>query len=1112
MQAIGRRPESTRPRRVLVPLDDPRLANGGASSGVDPEAARARQLALDQAEAKRMEAERKERRRQQEIQHQLALKAKAEAEAAAKRAAEEAEAARKRKEEEEAAEARERRRRAELLSGLSSEEEDDEDAQLSEDEVDDDEVAADGLESLLADAMMEPLKAGQVRGFSKSTFSSRNLPVFQTLPGGHYADYEPPGYTPPICADGQQNLDVFKRLGFFRKSWDRADWLRLLHEAKSVDALVSVPGVASGELKPQLGKAVDVHFERVAAPKPSGHVDPAMRLGMAGFGPGVAAGSVTPAGGGAATGGDLVPGGGLALPGGGNAVPGASLSGLSGAGVLGASGTGRASVVVTTPLKDEDGWTRVGPGTGYEGKSAGLDTSGKDLNVEDASSSVRAASGSSGGGVGEAGGDLGGGGGGGGSSIAGTAGGLSQAGPQSQGKGGGGGSRGEGDVGVIGHARSSIVAAFQDLSSGFDVLPRVSSGGGAARAAPGEVLIGPDDGDGGMGTGGDDASLVMYTGGAAGGMVGGGGASMQASMGAGGGGIMSSASQGQRSLVGATDAGDGFFHDNGSGMRSNSGAGSSRGGEEDDMPMGMGGGGAVGVADSSDVRRHRMLLSSSHGHGGHGKGNGDAAASQSKGKGGGKAGAGHAGGGPSGAAHKGTGGKGTENKPGTGHAGLEHKGTGSKGPAAHLKSTVHGKATTLAAAAPVPPVVVDKKAGKLPRLGPWSGNVGAPAKPLGKPPGKTGGKPGLKSAGVAGKPGVTPPANPAADTGGSGLFNFFRGLTGRSGRPAEGPLLPDYVGTALGSLLEHGSQWRNPAGAALLKAVSHVLESLRDGEESSCEASGIACSDYAREAGIHLHRHMLGRCAIVGLGPNLLDRKYGPAIDAHDSVIRFGGAPIKGKEAHVGSKTSVSILREVPMPAWDAPEGANEIAALAGQAEGSLSRPGASVRVVGGSVMGSDTWGASSIVPERFYLSHGLMGIPVPKGHATSRIISQSITVHNNRPYLKYFAISRDARGKAERLYHSLREHAIVKGALGITKRDLRPSIGFVMVYAIIHSGLCSHVDLYGFTPDGAAHYFEGVSAAKRDAAGDMNPKHVAGLEWFAYKVAMANGKLCLYV
>eukprot|EP00899_Mesostigma_viride_P011437 jgi/Mesvir1/20294/Mv19897-RA.2 len=945
-----------------------------------------------------MEAERKERRRQQEIQHQLALKAKAEAEAAAKRAAEEAEAARKRKEEEEAAEARERRRRAELLSGLSSEEEDDEDAQLSEDEVDDDEVAADGLESLLADAMMEPLKAGQVRGFSKSTFSSRNLPVFQTLPGGHYADYEPPGYTPPICADGQQNLDVFKRLGFFRKSWDRADWLRLLHEAKSVDALVSVPGVASGELKPQLGK------------------------------------------------------------------------------------------------------------------SAGLDTSGKDLNVEDASSSVRAASGSSGGGVGEAGGDLGGGGGGGGSSIAGTAGGLSQAGPQSQGKGGGGGSRGEGDVGVIGHARSSIVAAFQDLSSGFDVLPRVSSGGGAARAAPGEVLIGPDDGDGGMGTGGDDASLVMYTGGAAGGMVGGGGASMQASMGAGGGGIMSSASQGQRSLVGATDAGDGFFHDNGSGMRSNSGAGSSRGGEEDDMPMGMGGGGAVGVADSSDVRRHRMLLSSSHGHGGHGKGNGDAAASQSKGKGGGKAGAGHAGGGPSGAAHKGTGGKGTENKPGTGHAGLEHKGTGSKGPAAHLKSTVHGKATTLAAAAPVPPVVVDKKAGKLPRLGPWSGNVGAPAKPLGKPPGKTGGKPGLKSAGVAGKPGVTPPANPAADTGGSGLFNFFRGLTGRSGRPAEGPLLPDYVGTALGSLLEHGSQWRNPAGAALLKAVSHVLESLRDGEESSCEASGIACSDYAREAGIHLHRHMLGRCAIVGLGPNLLDRKYGPAIDAHDSVIRFGGAPIKGKEAHVGSKTSVSILREVPMPAWDAPEGANEIAALAGQAEGSLSRPGASVRVVGGSVMGSDTWGASSIVPERFYLSHGLMGIPVPKGHATSRIISQSITVHNNRPYLKYFAISRDARGKAERLYHSLREHAIVKGALGITKRDLRPSIGFVMVYAIIHSGLCSHVDLYGFTPDGAAHYFEGVSAAKRDAAGDMNPKHVAGLEWFAYKVAMANGKLCLYV
>lgn len=51
----------------------------------------------------------------------------------------------------------------------------------------------------------------------------------------------------------------------------------------------------------------------------------------------------------------------------------------------------------------------------------------------------------------------------------------------------------------------------------------------------------------------------------------------------------------------------------------------------------------------------------------------------------------------------------------------------------------------------------------------------------------------------------------------------------------------------------------------------------------------------------------LGKCAVVGNSGALLDKRYGEAIDAHDTVIRFNAAPTKGYESHVGTKTTIRI-------------------------------------------------------------------------------------------------------------------------------------------------------------------------------------------------------------
>lgn len=50
----------------------------------------------------------------------------------------------------------------------------------------------------------------------------------------------------------------------------------------------------------------------------------------------------------------------------------------------------------------------------------------------------------------------------------------------------------------------------------------------------------------------------------------------------------------------------------------------------------------------------------------------------------------------------------------------------------------------------------------------------------------------------------------------------------------------------------------------------------------------------------------------MGSAPSLKGEKLGKWIDSHDIVVRFNGAPVKGHESDVGTKTSIVVTNPYP--------------------------------------------------------------------------------------------------------------------------------------------------------------------------------------------------------
>eukprot|EP00899_Mesostigma_viride_P023046 jgi/Mesvir1/3926/Mv19866-RA.1 len=258
-----------------------------------------------------------------------------------------------------------------------------------------------------------------------------------------------------------------------------------------------------------------------------------------------------------------------------------------------------------------------------------------------------------------------------------------------------------------------------------------------------------------------------------------------------------------------------------------------------------------------------------------------------------------------------------------------------------------------------------------------------------------------------------------------------------------------------------------------------LLRLLTPQRNTSCVFLAMACGPAGKAVGLSLHPGAWGTCAMVGLGGNLLDNEYGPAIDAHDTVIRFGSAPTRGFEKHVGRRTSINFVRET-------------LEAEAGW-QGRAHTSGASRR----NVRGSDVWdqAGSWHTPESLYLYQG------------SAI--QVATLHE-LPYLHINTISYQDAGT--HCYTALKEF-VVPGSDNAKKfpDKLKPTEGMRLVLALLHSGLCTRLDLFGFSRSGAGHYFSGVSSNRNDARSGFVWKHVAALEYYVYEVAMANSLLCVF-
>eukprot|EP00899_Mesostigma_viride_P008268 jgi/Mesvir1/17442/Mv08719-RA.1 len=184
----------------------------------------------------------------------------------------------------------------------------------------------------------------------------------------------------------------------------------------------------------------------------------------------------------------------------------------------------------------------------------------------------------------------------------------------------------------------------------------------------------------------------------------------------------------------------------------------------------------------------------------------------------------------------------------------------------------------------------------------------------------------------------------------------------------------------------------------------------------------------------------LGTCAIVGNSANLMKSRRGPEIDAHDTVFRYN-APVGDRlAAHLGKKSSVIFLK------------INYLEAMgSGQAE----------------------------------YAYGLLSA------MEKNVYNQTVWTINGR---HAFLRGRDAWRLAQQraaLYDFVQPG-----------RKKKPSGGFVLITNIKASGLCTRVDLYGFSGDQGYKYFQRRRVSKH---------HNMEFEHAVLRRLQAMGQVCVY-
>lgn len=190
-----------------------------------------------------------------------------------------------------------------------------------------------------------------------------------------------------------------------------------------------------------------------------------------------------------------------------------------------------------------------------------------------------------------------------------------------------------------------------------------------------------------------------------------------------------------------------------------------------------------------------------------------------------------------------------------------------------------------------------------------------------------------------------------------------------------------------------------------------------------------------------LEKGGLGTCALVGTADNLVKKGWGPQIDAHDFVVRFNTVT-KGYEADVGARV-----------------------------DGLWTKAGYNSKET------------SKIKPTRYHM--------IPKETPAGFKPIDGV------PLMAYGPALNKWRPVAKEVYEIYKkEKKILKGT---------PTGGLARMISIMESGLCSRVDVYGYSSGGGKYFAR--SAVVKEA-------HVINIEHYLRRVIMAaqlHGKVCIY-
>mmetsp|Transcript_12676 Transcript_12676/g.35669 ORF Transcript_12676/g.35669 Transcript_12676/m.35669 type:complete len:351 (+) Transcript_12676:105-1157(+) len=267
--------------------------------------------------------------------------------------------------------------------------------------------------------------------------------------------------------------------------------------------------------------------------------------------------------------------------------------------------------------------------------------------------------------------------------------------------------------------------------------------------------------------------------------------------------------------------------------------------------------------------------------------------------------------------------------------------------------------------------------------------------------------------------------------------------------------------------------------------------------EWSCPISTAECG---YQTSLRHTRGSLGSCAVVGLGAGLRNHKYGADIDGHDTIVRMGYVPITKFADMVGSRTDVMFLK---LP-----------------------------RRFEGASIDRDRYSTlkPEHIPSKFYLvwpyscttgTHGgkdvLLAQMLPPGSymgcETGFVSQQPWTAENNaRMESKLF---QSIGNRFIALLQKYRKRNYVlrgKDPKSRKKEEYLKQIhlttGFSLIASLLSSGMCTSMDVYGFSSVPSFKYFSEEDSYRNHLP---RPGHVLGLENYLLKVAQHMGLLCIY-